>query len=102
MAIRGPDKRYVIDKKLKTLGASVIIRIKIKGINKAPLNGILLSVLRSLKLLYLTFETISIEADINKIDIIINPDNPFTEWMRHCHNETETKVADAGDGNPIK
>ena len=79
MAIRGPDKRYVIDKKLKTLGASVIIRIKIKGINKAPLNGILLRVLRSLKLLYLTFETIRTEADIKKIETVMNPSKPFIE-----------------------
>ena len=47
----------------------MIIKIKISGINNAPLNGILFNVLKSLKLLYSTFETISMAAVIKKSEM---------------------------------
>ena len=55
---------------VKIIGGFKRIKIINKGTNNAPTKGILLEVLRSLKLLYLTDETISAADKESVLEII--------------------------------
>ena len=55
---------------VKTIGGFKRIRIISKGTNNVPIKGILLEALRSLKLLYLTDETMSAADKESVLEII--------------------------------
>ena len=55
---------------VKIIGGFKRIKIISKGINNVPIKGILLEILRSLKLLYFTDETISAADKESVLEII--------------------------------